>query len=56
MTRTDSINLASVDHVLENAAATALSEDEMRIVDDILRKHRVIGERYHPHGMKHVNT
>ena len=46
---------ASPGHVPENATATALAEDEMKIVESILSTHPVAGEWYHPHGMQPID-
>ena len=43
---------ATPSHVRENAAAQALTAEEMEAVESILSANPVAGERYHAHGMK----
>ena len=42
----------SAERVKENAAAVALTEEEMMEIDDVLRSVQVRGERYHEAGME----
>ena len=46
---------SNVDRIKENAVDVELTDEELREIDTILASSKVIGERYHPAGMKHVN-
>jgi pyridoxine 4-dehydrogenase len=43
------------ERVKENAVEVELAEEEMKEIDDILATCEVIGDRYHPFGMKLAN-
>lgn len=45
----------TAERVEENSAAVELSEQEMKEIDGILEGFEAKGDRYHAHGMKHVN-
>ena len=47
--------LASVEHIKENVAMEALTEEEMWLDNAIIAEHPILGKRYHSHGMKMVN-
>ena len=45
----------TADEVKENAFEVELIEEDMRDIDTILASCKVVGDRYHPVGMKMVN-
>ena len=45
----------TAERVRENAGAVESTGEEMKVVEGILRGCEVIGDRYHPVGMKIVN-
>jgi pyridoxine 4-dehydrogenase len=45
----------TVKHVKENAVKVEITEEELAEIDKILSTCEIIGDRYHPHGMKFVN-
>lgn len=44
----------TAERVKENAVEVILTEEEMRDIDTILASYKVIGDRYHPAGMKTI--
>ena len=43
------------EHVKENIATIALTDDEMEIIDSIVANNPVAGDRFNAHGMKYIN-
>ncbi len=46
---------SAAERVKENAVEVELTEKDMQLIDSILQKFEVSGDRYHPHGMKQLN-
>ena len=49
---------ANVERIRENAAAkdVVLSEEDVKRIDELVKKHGVSGDRYHAHGMETLDT
>jgi pyridoxine 4-dehydrogenase len=47
--------IVSPQHIRSNAATVPLDEAEMKVVDAIIEAHPVVGDRFHPIGMKMTN-
>ena len=46
---------SNVDRVKENSTVIELTAEEMREIEDILGRTKIVGDRYNSHGMKMVN-
>ena len=45
----------TAERVMKNAVEVELTEAEVKDIDMILANYKVIGDRYHPEGMKMIN-
>lgn len=45
----------TAERVMKNAVEVELTEAEVKDIDMILASYKVIGDRYHPEGMKMIN-